>query len=155
MSIRYRKRHLQEVSGPQIQASQAWPPDGQIHHERACLDRSCRDKLEKARNRKGGRSGGDGAGPTGDPSPDAANVPRVTWHGEHFRELFYQQKIRERTENVPWSDERMLRMLLFALLTHCGDTLGAWFARRHGLTDADGQGADDPHWYFFGPNRGP
>jgi len=50
---------------------------------------------------------------------------------------------------MPWSDERMLRMLLFGLLTHCGDTLGAWFARRHGLADGDGRGADDAGWFFL------
>ena len=117
--------------------------DGTIYHERACLDKACREKLEKARSRKK-RQSGDDAAATGD--GDACDAPRVAWHGEHFREIFYQQTIRERTEHLPWNDDRMMRMLLFALLTHCGDTLGAWFAQRHDLIDPD---SDEAGWFFL------
>ncbi len=123
-------------------------PSGKVFHERCCIDGACYKAREKeARNKQQKPA----------PDCDAGDVkekeaPRVAWHGSHFREIFYQQKIRERTERMPWNDDRMLRMLLFALLCHAGSTLGTWFGRRHALAGPDGEIAEDSTYYWLDRN---
>jgi hypothetical protein len=115
---------------------------GEVYYERGCLDKTCKSKLSQAR-----KAGGRGAG--SNPEAGAAPGPRVAWHGQHFREIFYQEKIRDRVEVLllsdpeAWQDHKILRMLLFGLLCHAGSTLGAWFAKRNMLTD-DTEGS-----YYF------
>ena len=123
--------------------------DGSAYHKRACLDPACKNKLEKARSKsqsaklKRSASGSsDGTAADGDP-------PRVAWHGEHFREIFYQKAIRERSEPLSWDDPKVLRMLLFGILCRAGSDIGQWYAKRHGLTDHSGQTVEDAGYFFL------
>ena len=123
---------------------------GDVRFERACLDAACKQKLEKERARLERSTVVNPSGEDGGAGADTQSVqpPRVAWHGEHFREIFYQQKIRERTEGLPWKDPKMLRMLLFGLLCHARETLETWFAGRHGLTDVISGKRAEEEGYF-------
>jgi len=124
--------------------------DGSACHERTCLDPACKSKLGKKRSEsqsaksKNSASGSPDGDPAGEDPP-----PRVAWHGEHFREIFYQNAIRERSEPLSWDDPKVLRMLLFGILCHTGTDIGRWFARRHGLTNSDGKTVEEADWFFL------
>lgn len=119
--------------------------DGDVYHERICMDKACHAKNKKAHSLAQNKSDA----PGGSASSEDNQGPRVAWHGEYFREIFYRKTIRERTENVPWNEHAMLRMLLFALIAYAGDTLGAWFARRHELTDRNGKTPEQSNYFFL------
>ena len=123
--------------------------DGSACHERTCLDPACKQKLEKARSkRKSANSKRSASGSKGD-DQTGGDQPRVAWHGEHFRELFYQKAIRKRSESLSWDDPKVLRMLLFGILCHASCDIGEWFARRHGLTDHKGQTAEEAGYFIL------
>ncbi|MBN1547435.1 MAG: ParB/RepB/Spo0J family partition protein [Syntrophaceae bacterium] len=49
------------------------------------------------------------------------NAPRVSWHGEFFREEFYKARLPELMTALPSDDDKVLRILLLSLLeTHHG-----------------------------------
>jgi len=112
---------------------------GRIIHDKACLDPKCcqaRRAPKKAKNQ---------AGNTGDAAADG--VPRVAWHGEHFREKFYQASIPEHygqlktSMETPDARDRKDRLSLFSLIKYNPD-LHKWFADRAGISRDD-----DNYWW--------
>ena len=126
--------------------------DGSDYHKRACLDPSCKNKLEKARSKsQSAKSKRSASGSSDGTAADEDLQPRVAWHGDHFREIFYQKVIRERCEPLSWDDPKVLRMLLFGILCHAGTDIGEWYAKRHGLTDHNGQIVEDAGYFISIP----
>ena len=124
--------------------------DGSACHERACLNPACKNKLEKDRSKsQSAKSKNSASGSSGGNQTDEDPPPRVAWHGDHFREIFYQKAIRERSEPLSWDDPKVLRMLLFGILCHAGTDIGKWFARRHGLTNSAGQTVEEADWFLL------
>lgn len=62
------------------------------------------------------------------------NAPRVSWHGEHFREAFYREQLPLRLAEIPPEDEKALRVMLYALIDS-EQRLQGWFSRKHGVKD--------------------
>lgn len=58
------------------------------------------------------------------------NAPRVSWHGEYFREEFFKTRIPELMTSLPQDDEKVLRILLLTLLeTH--DDAASVFGKKY------------------------
>lgn len=58
--------------------------------------------------------------------------PRVVWHGEHFRDLFFREALPARVQSGSLDSAERLRLILFAQLVSNRD-LQPWFMKRHGL----------------------
>lgn len=92
-----------------------------IKHDQACFDTAVKSAAaEKARKQKAGQGKGNG----GSQSPPDA--PRVSWHGEHFRQEFFRQQIPLRLQEAPIIDDRVKRIQLFSLL-HSVHDVHEWF----------------------------
>jgi len=68
--------------------------------------------------------------------------PRVAWHGEFFRERFYETALPERMKKMTVLEDIHLQMLALLDANH---DLAEWFARRHGL----GKENDEDDWGYF------
>lgn len=89
---------------------------------RAYRDRACLGLAECfAAVRKEGMSQKKGEKDKKDP-----DAPRVAWHGEHFRQQFYQQEIPELMAGLAVDDPRHLQLTLATVL-YSAKTLHDWF----------------------------
>lgn len=87
-----------------------------------CLGKSeCYAELKKATKKS--QAGNKAA------EPDS---PRVAWHGEFFRQQFYQQEIPGLLEGLGVDDPRRLQ-IVFATLVHCARQLTEWFCGEVGV----------------------
>ncbi len=60
--------------------------------------------------------------------------PRVAWHGEHFRDLFFREALPAKIQAGGVDSAAKSRLVLFAQLVSNRD-LHPWFVKRHGLED--------------------
>lgn len=74
--------------------------------DKACFDQSIR--VGKTATQKGTGKG--------DKKKVDPNAPRVSWHGEFFREEFYKTRIPEVISSLPVGDVRCLRLSLMAMI---------------------------------------
>ena len=78
--------------------------DGKVIHKSSCFGpKKCHDALFHPES--------EAAKKKADP-----NAPRVSWHGEFFREEFFKMRIPELANALPNDDEKILRVLLLSLL---------------------------------------
>lgn len=56
------------------------------------------------------------------------DVPRVAWHGEHFRQEFWKEQIPVRLQDAALLEEKMQRVALMAML-HAEHDLHLWFEK--------------------------
>jgi ParB family transcriptional regulator, chromosome partitioning protein len=78
--------------------------DGNVSYKAACFGpKKCNDALFHPES--------DAAKKKTDP-----NAPRVSWHGEFFREEFFKTRIPELANALPHDDDRILRVLLLSVL---------------------------------------
>lgn len=83
--------------------------DGKVDHDQACFgSKQCHNALYRLSSAAAKKEA--------DP-----NAPRVSWHGEFFREEFFKTRIPELTNTLPPDDEKVLRILLLSIIeTHGG-----------------------------------
>lgn len=98
---------------------------GKVKYKQTCIgDRSCYNQIigkgKKKNNPTENESG------NGMPESDA---PRVSWHGQHFREEFYKTRIPEVMDTLSLGDQRCLQLSLLSILKSNLDCRAA-FARR-------------------------
>ena len=79
---------------------------GKVDEAKACVKTPCFEKKEKAWSRRG------------DPEKKKVDSsgPRVSWHGEHFREEFLSSTLPKRYELFGHADIKMAHMSLFAFV---------------------------------------
>jgi ParB/RepB/Spo0J family partition protein len=106
-------------------------PAMQVFSDRVCLgESSCHKRhIAKAKQKENGKS-------NSGPVEEQGDQPRVKWHGEHFRELFYQESIPQRFEKVPARGLTAVQLSLFALLKSSLE-LKRWFLELYKNTDQD------------------
>ncbi len=79
---------------------------GKVDEKRACIDIPCFERKDRAWSRRG--------------DPEEKKVdgsgPRVTWHGEHFREEFLSKRLPEQYQVVGHDNIKMARSALFAFV---------------------------------------
>lgn len=100
---------------------------GESHHDRACFgDKQCFSQIKstKTASAKSSRS---------EPQPD--DGPRVAWHGQHFREIFFQQQLPQRFESVEPASLTVLQLALFSMIRG-NRGIHDWYAQRHGVGKA-------------------
>ena len=101
--------------------------DGRPCREKACIDPKCYKKTyEKSKNK--GKAKGSGSNPD--------DGPRVPWHGEYFREQFYQTRLPEKFKEVRPREVVADRLTLFSLLKSNGE-LHSWFSKKLDLKKAE------------------
>ena len=101
---------------------------GKVRQKQACLNDKCYTllKAKKETRVEKERIGGSPSPSTGEgrgegeihPAPEA---PRVTWHGQHFREEFYQEIMPSWIEKLHPDDAETFRITLTALLNSNAD----------------------------------
>jgi hypothetical protein len=86
-----------------------------VQYERACIgDRGCYDKLfESKKKKESSKASGDTAS---DGQGGQDDKPRVAWHGEHFREAFFQEQIPQRFEGLSDRGLCVAQLSLFAFI---------------------------------------
>lgn len=75
-------------------------------------------------------------------------TPRVSWHGEHFREEFYKEAIPEKFDDLAPNRLEVLHLALYALVENNED-VKKWFATRHGL----GKEGTYGYWDYARPKK--
>ena len=79
---------------------------GKVDEKRACMDIPCFERKDRVWSRRG--------------DPEEKKVdgsgPRVTWHGEHFREEFLSKRLPEQYQVVGHDNIKMARSALFAFV---------------------------------------
>lgn len=104
---------IHTISGQQFHA----------YHEMACLGKSsCLAAVskEKQKDKKSRKNKKD------------LEAPRVDWHGEYFRQQFYQEEIPRLLEALPADDPRRLQLALATIIFSC-DELHQWFCSKYGV----------------------
>jgi ParB family chromosome partitioning protein len=96
---------------------------GKSAHDRVCLDPACYKAKRRAAENKTA---------TGKPIKTDPNAPRVAWHGEYFREKFYETAIPEKFETIKPEDPITGRMAVMCLLKANPD-LKQWYCERLGI----------------------
>ena len=92
--------------------------DGKVSYKAACFGpKKCNDALFHPES--------EAAKKKADP-----NAPRVSWHGEFFREEFFKTRIPELANALPHDDEKILRVLLLSVL-ESHDDAGQAFGQKH------------------------
>lgn len=92
------------------------------YRERACLGKAdCFAAVSKT-DKKGRKT---------EKTMQESDAPRVAWHGEYFRQQFYQQEIPQLMANLAADDHRRLQIAL-ATLIHSARDLHAWFWQKIG-----------------------
>lgn len=111
--------------------------NGSAVRDRVCFNPECLEKKQAAaRNKAKG------------PQKQDRNGPRVYWHGEHFREKFYQLRLPQVLATIPETEPTAPvygpRLTLFGLVVHDHD-IRVMIGRQLGLVDE----ADEIHWWNF------
>jgi ParB family chromosome partitioning protein len=88
-------------------------------------DESCFNATKKKSNHENTKKGKQGK---------EEDEPRVSWHGEYFREAFYEEQLPLRLQVCRGDDEKPLRVALFSLMDS-ESSLKGWFQKRHQLID--------------------
>ena len=86
--------------------------DGTLGEGQACIkNKSCFQSLSRLKAQKEARK-------EGAKKIDEGGVedPRKPWHGQHFRELFFQKKLPEKFQGLQPDDVKVLRAALYALI---------------------------------------
>ena len=97
---------------------------GDTHYDRVCIgDKSCFRTNVNGKSSAGASSGGGGDN-------------RKAWHGEYFREKFFQQALPMKLREIPVDDDVSAAVMLFALLKS-NDHLHGWFREKRGLPAQD------------------
>lgn len=108
--------------------------DGRVCREKACIDPKCyKETYEKSKKKgqaKNGASNSDGG-------------PRVPWHGEYFREQFYQTRLPEKFKEVTPGEVVADRLTLFSLLKSNGER-HSWFSKQ-----LEREETEDSHGYHW------
>ena len=108
------------------------------YRDMACLgEAACFAAVQRSGKQK---QGGNGNGKGAERDPDA---PRVAWHGEHFRQQFYQQEIPELMAGLTKDDPRHLQLTLATVL-YSARTLHEWFWQELGQVVPE-----KPEWQTF------
>lgn len=88
---------------------------GGVLHKRVCIgDKACHKKMTAPKKDKSKSGDGESTG------------PRVAWHGEFFREAFYQQRLPAVVNSIKADDLKILQLSL-ASLVHSNGGLYRWF----------------------------
>lgn len=87
------------------------------------------------------------------------DTPRVLWHGEYFREIFYKQRIPEQLDEIKnnissFNDgfstfNAVIDRLSLLTLVKQSRAIHAWFAKRHGLVKDERIDEVGFEWYFL------
>lgn len=108
--------------------------DGSANQEIVCIgDKSCHSEMTKVKEKKTVPAGG----------TDGMTQPRVSWHGEYFRESFYKEQIPKKIEKKSYLDEEPMKLVLISLL-YSNQVLPHWFMEKYGKQDKDN---DRYGWY--------
>lgn len=120
--------------------------DGEAYISQACAGpakcfKTASEEIKKATTKQG-NTGGNDAGAAADP-----DAPRVGWHGEHFREEFYQTRLPEAIAAADPEDLRVARLALFCLImSH--DSIHGPMARQFNLAPAkDLKALEKGEWF--------
>lgn len=111
---------------------------GQIYQGKVCTDKECLAKKLKAAKKKG--SGG---------GSETKDGPRVSWHGEYFREKFFQTRLPEKFVEIKADEEKTTRLALYSLLKSNSDCC-SWFISEFDVPNKRSQkyyDEDQIHWY--------
>jgi hypothetical protein len=85
-----------------------------VQYERACIgDRGCFDKLFRSKKKKESSTV---SGAASDGQEAEGGKSRVPWHGEYFREAFFQEQIPQRFEGLSERGLGVAQLSLFALV---------------------------------------
>ncbi|WP_319525740.1 ParB/RepB/Spo0J family partition protein [uncultured Desulfosarcina sp.] len=94
--------------------------DGESCHDRACFgDKSCFNAVRSTKS-----SGGNTR------KPKSKDGPRVAWHGEHFREVFFQERLPVSFEPVEASSLTVRQVALYSLIRGNAG-IHDWYAKLH------------------------
>lgn len=102
--------------------------DGKVSRgdKQSCVgDKSCYDQIIK----EGRAADRKESGNNQETSPQDPDAPRVSWHGQHFREEFYKTRIPEAISTLQLEDIRCLQLSLLSILESNGDSVIS-FARQ-------------------------
>lgn len=112
-------------------------PDGSTVRESACFNPECLKKKQLAPQKK-----------NKGPQKQDHGGPRVPWHGEYFREKFYQKRFPEVMAAIPAAEPQASvygpRLTLFGLVVHDHD-IRELIGRQLGLVDE----AAETHWWDY------
>lgn len=108
--------------------------DGSTSRDRVCYDPKCLEKKQLAAQKK-----------NKGPQKQDQDGPRVPWHGEYFREKFYQERLPQVITTIPAAEPQASvygpRLTLFGLLVHDHD-IRMLIGRQLGLVDE----AEETHY---------
>ena len=94
--------------------------DGESYHDRACFgDKNCFNAVRSSGSSKPSK-------------PRPKDGPRVAWHGEHFREVFFQEQLPVTFEPVEASSLTVRQVALYSLIRGNAG-IHDWYAQRHGV----------------------
>lgn len=97
----------------------------QVNRERVCLgEAECWKHIEQLSKQEENRRRGK--------DPKDPGAPRVAWHGEHFRQQFYQEEVPRLVQELPPQDRRHQQWAL-AVIVNSARTIHDWFAEKMGL----------------------
>lgn len=101
--------------------------DGEVYNHKACFgEESCyKEAMNKAKQKEKGEQ---------EKSTDGSASRRVDWHGEFFREKFYEECLPQRIVVAAEEDLTRDQLTLFALLKSNGQ-LHSWFADHNKLRE--------------------
>jgi ParB family chromosome partitioning protein len=112
---------------------------GKVRTEKACFgDKSCYRAIERERKKKEQEKQKD--------SSEEPEGPRVAWHGEYFRERFFEKRIPEKFEQIKPADIKVLRLILISILKSNSD-LKKWFIEKTGPHDEKEKEYYSYYWY--------
>jgi ParB/RepB/Spo0J family partition protein len=101
-------------------------------HRERCIDKVCAtsmERREKARDLQSQKF-------TEIDGSDNPDKPRVSWHGDHFREKFFKERLPNAIQEVKPNSETAARLALFTVLRKFPD-LHPWFADKTGYADQE------------------
>ena len=95
---------------------------GKVHCKQACLNEKCYTllKAKKETRVEKERIGGASTLPNEPAGPEA---PRVSWHGQHFREEFFKEILPSWISNLDVDSDQCLRIVLTGILN---SNINAW-----------------------------
>jgi len=122
---------------------------GKVHQKQACLNEKCYILLKTKKKDERVEKERVGAGASSTPSPSTGEgqgegeftpaAPRCTWHGQHFREEFYQEIMPSWIEALEPHHDKALRLALAAIINSNRDAEEEFFIRHFNKKRQDEQ----------------